>query len=249
MTRKMNYILAGLFYALFVVLIVLLLNVDVTPSGVRGTDIGLSGINVTLRDSIGISKLFYNISKVCGIIGIAAALGYVLQLALRALKKKTPGILSKTEWGIAILYFVTAILYVAFDKFVVNYRPFIKWDETAPESSFPSTHSLIAVVIFGSLYYMAEDYIKQELTLKITQMSCVILGILVIIGRLFSGVHWFTDVLGGIFLGLALLLTFTGSVMQYRPVRQRVYDEDIGNEDADDADADDEDAADETAEG
>lgn len=210
MTKKTGFITAAVMFVLFAVLIALLLTVDVTSSGVKGSNIGLSMINVPLRDAVGTSKLFYYISKIAGAIGTAMVMVTCAMLAFRVLKKKSFKALTLNEYALLGLYFVTTIFYVAFDKLVINYRPFIKWDETGPESSFPSTHSLLAIVIFGSLAHAAADYIKNELTLKITQMTCATLAILVLIGRLFSGVHWFTDIIGGIILGIGLVSIYLG---------------------------------------
>lgn len=212
MSKKTCYILATCMFLLFGILIALLLTVDVTNSGVKGSNIGLSGINVPMRDIIGTSRLFYNISKIIGAIGVGLCAFLCAMLGFRVLRKKSLKALNKKEYALIGLYFVTAIFYVAFDKIVINYRPFIKWDESGPESSFPSTHSLMAIVIFAGLAHATSDYIKNELTLKIIQMACVIMALLVIIGRIFSGVHWITDIIGGIILGIGLVCIYLGIV-------------------------------------
>lgn len=210
MTRKTYYILAVISFALFLILTVLLLKVDVTSGGIYGSNIGLSVINIPFRDAVGSNKLFYNISKVAGIVGLAACVFVCLMMALRVLRKKSLKVLRRRDIALLALYFETAVFYVIFDKIVINYRPMLKWGETEPESSFPSTHALMAVVIFTSLSYVAADYIKNKLTLKIVQGLCVFFALTIIFGRALSGVHWLTDIFGGIIFGVGLVCTYLG---------------------------------------
>lgn len=72
--------------------------------------------------------------------------------------------------------------------------------------SFPSGHSMNCIVCFGILIYLIRRYCPNK---KIANMLTVILGMLIIgIGtsRVYVGVHFPTDVLGGWSLGLAFLL-------------------------------------------
>lgn len=72
--------------------------------------------------------------------------------------------------------------------------------------SFPSGHALISVVFFGFLIYFALKNMKNK-SAKIT-ISIILIAVILFIGksRLILNVHWFSDVLAGFFLGLAILL-------------------------------------------
>ncbi len=71
--------------------------------------------------------------------------------------------------------------------------------------SFPSGHATIGVIFFGTLIYLILNKIKSR-QIKITLISLSVLMILIIgISRLILNVHWLTDVLAGLFLGLTIL--------------------------------------------
>ena len=53
------------------------------------------------------------------------------------------------------------------------------------------------------------------------QNACLVLILVSVIGRLISGVHWFTDILGGTILSLSLLLFFYGAIAEIRARRAK----------------------------
>lgn len=72
--------------------------------------------------------------------------------------------------------------------------------------SFPSGHSMNCIVCYGILIYLIRRYCPNK---KAANILTVLLGLLIIgIGtsRVYVGVHFPTDVLGGWSLGLAFLL-------------------------------------------
>ncbi|MBQ4005077.1 MAG: phosphatase PAP2 family protein, partial [Firmicutes bacterium] len=66
------------------------------------------------------------------------------------------------------------------------------------------------VVIFGSIAMILRDYLNDKKLASTLQNVCLVLMAVAVLGRLFSGVHWLTDILGGLFLSFALLQAFSG---------------------------------------
>ncbi len=70
--------------------------------------------------------------------------------------------------------------------------------------SFPSGHSMISILFFGSIIYLVNKYnIKYKKTITILLSIFIIL---VGLSRLYLGVHFLTDVIGGYLCGFIALI-------------------------------------------
>ena len=183
---------------------ILVAVVDVQPVGVEGTKLGFATINTDFFARHGQNETFYKLSKYAGYICFATAAGFAVFFMIQLIQRKS---LSKVDRNLSVLillYILTASLYLLFDKvLIINYRPVIR--DKGLESSFPSTHVMIAWVVMVSAVDQWNIYIKNE-NLKIAAIACSLLVMLVVIvARMFSGVHWLTDILGGILIGDMLI--------------------------------------------
>ena len=83
--------------------------------------------------------------------------------------------------------------------------------------SFPSGHSMVSMAFYGLIIYLIWKMVKNK---KIKYISCGILGLLIpMIGfsRIYLGVHYASDVIGGFAISIIYLLLFTNiarSVLQ-----------------------------------
>ena len=75
--------------------------------------------------------------------------------------------------------------------------------------SFPSGHSMVSMAFYGLIIYLIWKMVKNK---KIKYISCGILGLLIpMIGfsRIYLGVHYASDVIGGFAISIVYLLLFT----------------------------------------
>ena len=210
--RKLNrkYGKAAISFALFVLTIALVKCVDIAAVGPAGTSIGLSHLNKEVHDLIGVHMFWYQVTNLLGFWAILcgaifACVGLKQLIERKSLKQVDAKILAMGG-----LFVLLGIIYVLFEKVVINCRPVLMKGETVPEASSPSSHTVLAFVIFGAIAMMLKDYLQDKRLASMLQNACLVLILVSVIGRLISGVHWFTDILGGIFLSYALLMVFSG---------------------------------------
>ena len=210
--RKLNrkYGKAAISFALFILTIALVKCVDIDAVGPAGTSIGLSHLNKAVHGLIGVHMFWYQVTNLLGFWAILcgaifACIGLKQLIERKSLKQVDAKILA-----LGGLFVLLGVIYVLFEKVVINCRPVLMEGETVPEASFPSSHTVLAFVIFGAIAMMLKDYLQDKRLVSMLQNACLVLILVSVIGRLISGVHWFTDILGGIFLSYALLMVFSG---------------------------------------
>lgn len=77
------------------------------------------------------------------------------------------------------------------------------WETHAASSSFPSGHAMSATVVYGTVAYLLARLQKHLWSRMLTLTAAIVLIVLVCSTRLYLGVHYPSDVLGGIVVGLA----------------------------------------------
>ena len=212
--KNANKFLAGgaVFAVLFLIWIAIIKMVDVSAIGPEGTEVGLAGINKAIHEALGVNMTLYKITDILGYVALLVAGLFALFGLVQLIKRKSLAKVDGAIYALAGLYVVTIGLYVIFEKVIINYRPVIMPDEVALEASFPSSHTMLACVIFGSAIVMIGKYIDNDMLCKLLIALATVLLILVVAGRLVSGVHWFTDIVGGVLISGALVFTFIGIV-------------------------------------
>ena len=108
------------------------------------------------------------------------------------------------------LYAALAVCYLFFEKCIINYRPVIL--DEGLEASFPSSHTMLAMCLMLAAMEQLRRRMKDQPLGRILSIVCAVLLAVTVIGRLLSGVHWLTDILGGLLLGGALYLFYAGLI-------------------------------------
>ena len=219
--RKFTFIGIGLMAAA-ILFTVMAAGVDVRPVGPNDSSVGLAGLNIAFAEAFfadvpGVYKsnaILFGISEFGGYLAILTALAFAALGVYRLIKRKS---LFKVDYCIlsmGVLFVVVGILYVMFNKFAINYRPVLEADGTL-ESSFPSSHTLLAVCIFVPAVFAAGRVIEDKRIAFIVSTILAFLAVLVVVCRLFSGVHWLSDMIGGLLYSAALVCVYIGANLVY----------------------------------
>lgn len=214
---KKKLITSAVCFGLFLVLILLVKLVDVAAVGPEGTKIGLSKLNVAIHNLFGENLGWYKVTNVLGYLAILIGIGFAAIGGLQLIYRRSILKVDKEILLLGCLYVVTVIFYVFFEKVIVNYRPILMPDGEGIEASFPSSHIMLSCVILGSGLGLLKKYAKKNKTvqLALTVVFAVLLA-LIVAGRLISGVHWFTDIIGGLLLSAALLNAYEGLLLLWK---------------------------------
>ena len=212
MKKNRGFVLPAVLAALTLLYIVLLKTVDVAAVGPQSTSVGFSHLNQSVFNAFGVNESWYKVTEVLGIGSIALAFVFALMGFIQLIQRKNILKVDHQLLAAGALYFAVIALYVLFEIVVINYRPVIMPGETAPEASFPSSHTMIGSVIMGSAVILSEYYINNENLRKTVQVVLCILIMVMTFGRLLSGVHWLTDIIGGVLISLTLLSCFRAAL-------------------------------------
>lgn len=221
MKRKIRskYLLAFALLLLFAVFTVLVQRVDVQPIGPNGSEVGFARLNGSVHDKLGENDACYKLTKLIGYLALATAPCFALLALVQLIRNKSLAGVDGDLWALAIYYVLVGACYVAFEKYVVNYRPILV--DGVLEASYPSSHSMLAVSLFGATIVQMRKRVRVKPLRMLIDAAFVLAIAAMAVGRLMSGVHWLTDIVGGLLLGLALAELYGAVFTQIRRAQKR----------------------------
>lgn len=204
---KQNFIITGMLFLLFIGFTIAVKTVDVRAVGPENSSIGFAGINQFVLGLFGMNLFWYDITGWLGLAVILVAAGFAALGLGQLIKRKS---LLKVDAYILLLgifYILIVAVYIFFELVVINYRPVIM--NTSLEASYPSSHTMIVVCILVTAMMRFKNVFKnmKGILSIVNIISVFIIGVTVA-GRLVSGVHWFTDIVGGLLVAAALIMLY-----------------------------------------
>lgn len=217
--RKKNIIISIVLIILSVLFTELVKNIDVKPIGPNESLVGFADINRLFHNLIGSNMIIYKVTEFLGYIPIVMALVYVFIGLKELIERKSLLKVDREIYILALFYVLVVGVYVFFEKFIVNYRPILI--DGVLEASYPSSHTLMSICLCGSSIIINKKIFKNKFG-DVENILSVILILLIVIGRIISGVHWFTDILGGIIISSALLVGFYSVISSIKPKIEKI---------------------------
>ena len=191
-----------------VVFTVLVKIVDVGFVSSTGSLVGFSSVNIPFSQKFGFNPIFYKVSEVLGYLVFLVIAVFAFIGCYQLIKRKSLMKVDKDLYALAITYVFTFALYIFFDKvLVINLRPIIMAGASIAEPSFPSSHTLLAVSVLGTAISECGKIRKKSFRVSLVIVLAILMGATVL-SRLFSGVHWVTDIIAGILWGEVMMTLY-----------------------------------------
>lgn len=211
-TKGMKNLISGIvFIILFAIWTMLIQIIDVQPIGANGTNIGFTIINSWFHSLTGVNMTLYTITDWLGLVPIFICMFFGLVGLIQLVKRKN---LLKVDFDIILLgvYYVIVILcYLIFEMHPINYRPILINDFM--EASYPSSTTLLVLCVMPTLVFQANQRLKSITLKRFITIFAVTFSVFMVVGRLISGVHWLTDIIGSCLLSAGLFHTYKGIVL------------------------------------
>lgn len=204
--KPKTLIAASCFLAGFVMWTVAIQLIDVKTIGPQESSVGFATVNQLVHKLTGANLTLYTITDWLGLVPIAVCGGFGLLGLIQWIKRKK---ISSIDYSILVLgcfYIVVLAVYVLFEITVINYRPVLI--NGVLEASYPSSTTMLVLCVMPTAIMQLKNRIKNE---KANKCVTVLIGAFIsfmVISRLVSGVHWFTDIVGGMLLSIGLVMLY-----------------------------------------
>ena len=210
-SKKKSLLMGSISLAMFAVWTVLILTVDVQPLGQNGTSIGFATFNCWFHHFTGVNMAIYTITDWMGLVPVVICLIFAGIGLVQLIKRRS---IFRVDADIMILgvYFVIVFLaYAIFEMIPINYRPILI--EGIMEASYPSSTTLLVLSVMPALVEQIKRRLSGIRVKQIITIAAIAFSVFMVTGRLISGVHWFTDIVGGELLSAGLYMLYKAAVM------------------------------------
>ena len=209
--KKNQNLLAGTFLLVgFAVWTFLIQMVDVQPIGPNGSSVGFAMLNGWFHQLTGVHWMLYILTDWLGLVPIFVCLIFAGVGFVQLVQRKS---LFKVDLDIILLgvYYVLVIFgYLLFEMVPINYRPVLI--EGFLEASYPSSTTLLVLSVMPTLYFQAQRRLTPNALRQTICIFSILFSAFMVIGRLVSGVHWLTDIVGAVLLSNGIFLIYKASV-------------------------------------
>lgn len=207
MTPKKLWILPAALWAAFLLFTSLLTCVDVQPIDPQGSAVGFATVNGWAFRLLGVHLLWYHITDWLGVVAIVIAFAFAVTGLCQWVKRRSLRKVDRHILALGGFYLVVIACYIFFEMVVINCRPILM--DGNLEASYPSSHTMIVVSIMATAAMAFRTLCPQKKgwCLAVDIFGAVVISVTVM-GRLISGVHWLTDIVGGLLLSAALVVSY-----------------------------------------
>jgi undecaprenyl-diphosphatase len=202
--KKKNIVITSILFVLFGIYTYLVKTINVKTIGPNKSKVGFAFINGWFHKVIGSNMTIYKVTELLGYALLLIVLVFGVIGIIQLIKRKSLLKVDREIISLGILYVCMGVIYVLFEKVIINYRPILI--DKVLEASYPSSHTMLAMCVGISFLMVSNKYFGKYS--KYLNILVTALLTLVLTGRIISGVHWLTDIVGGVIISTSLVYLF-----------------------------------------
>ena len=206
MKQKTKFLSAFFFLAAFLLWTIAVAVVDVQPIGPDGSSVGMAGLNGLFHGLTGVHLGLYILTDWLSLIPFLFVLGFGILGLVQWMRRKSLRKVDRSILALGGYYLLTGAVYGFFEKCVINYRPVLI--EGVLEASYPSSTTVLVICVMVTAMMQLQMRIRNPRLRKWISVSVAVFTVFMVVGRLLSGVHWLSDIIGGILLSGGLVMLY-----------------------------------------
>ena len=218
MKEKSNLLVGVGLIGAFTLWTVLIQSVDVQAVGQNGTKVGFAEFNVWFHQLTGVNMTLYTITDWLGLVPIFICLSFGGLGLVQLIKRRSLLRVDSDILLLGVYYVLVIVCYLIFEMIPINYRPVLI--EGRLEASYPSSTTLLVLSVMPTLMFQTYRRVENSLIRKAVATFVIAFSLFMVIGRLISGVHWATDIIGSILLSAGLYMLYRSVVMYTDKVKK-----------------------------
>lgn len=190
----------------FLLWTILICFVDVSAIGPNGSRVGFATLNKAIHNLTGVNMTLYLITDWLGLAPIFTALCFSILGLIQLIKRKSILKVDRSIISLGVFYIAVISAYVMFEYVVINYRPVLI--NGYLEASYPSSTTMLTLTVMITAIMQLRSRIKAKTLKTAITLIIALFTIFMVIGRALSGVHWITDIIGGILISFGLIFMY-----------------------------------------
>ena len=201
-TRKGLYLSLTLLVS-FVIWTILVRTVEVRPIGPQASRVGFATLNEWAHNLIGVRLSLYTLTDWLGLVPIGVALGFAALGLTQWIRRKRLLRVDRSLLALGIFFAAVMAVFLFFELVVINYRPVLI--DGRLEASYPSSTTLLVASVMPAAAMQWRARIQNRGLRRLVVPATFAFVAFTVIGRLLSGVHWITDIIGGALVSAGLV--------------------------------------------
>ena len=187
-------------------------TVDVRAIGPMGSSVGLAAVNGFVHRMTGVHMALYTLTDWLSVVPAGFAAGFAALGLAQWVGRKSILRVDRSILALGGFYMLVLAAYLFFEVFIVNYRPVLI--EGVLEASYPSSTTVLVLCVMTTAAMQLSGRMKRGAGRRAALAGMAVFAALMVLLRFLSGVHWLTDIVGGVLLSGGLVCLYAWATEQ-----------------------------------